>query len=448
MTGRNDSNEEWRCEEDEEDCAESSETTHWDSDNISILSDDSVYPDYELEGNKNRVAADTIYQACAQNDTLALQERLQREVSPEDAMELDVNGRNGLMVACYKGFEDIVTDLSRCPFVNVNHQDNDGNTALMIAAQAGHVTIVNYLVNFYTGVDIEKRDIRGFTALMKAAMQGRNECMAALAMAGADINAVDHYRGKTAKEWALLTGRFETLRKLRRLLERPCAEQFCDRYVPEWPDLKSLVEKAMSVRSRGERITQKLRSAFTITFPQDPQDNGVLDHMVRMTTSLASPFICTACRPLCPSSPPAIGKKRLAVPEIYQMYPGRQAESVTVTHRSPSITFSSSCSNLNMDSRHRGSMISVTSSQGTRGFYPTRILRRNSVFPVGCIPEIKVTRSPEPTPKKEKKKKSKNKNFLEPPKWRYKELKEEKKKAKKEQEDKEGKSKKEKKKKK
>lgn len=45
--------------------------------------------------------------------------------------------QNGLMVACYAGFLDIVVLLSGCPYVDINHQDNDGNTALMIAAQAG-----------------------------------------------------------------------------------------------------------------------------------------------------------------------------------------------------------------------------------------------------------------------------------------------------------------------
>lgn len=41
------------------------------------------------------------------------------------------------MVAVSKGFIDIVTLLHVCPLIDINHQDNDGNTALMIAAQAG-----------------------------------------------------------------------------------------------------------------------------------------------------------------------------------------------------------------------------------------------------------------------------------------------------------------------
>lgn len=41
------------------------------------------------------------------------------------------------MVACYRGFGSVVALLSRCPFLDVNRQDKEGDTALMLAAQAG-----------------------------------------------------------------------------------------------------------------------------------------------------------------------------------------------------------------------------------------------------------------------------------------------------------------------
>lgn len=44
--------------------------------------------------------------------------------------------------------------------------------------------ISNYLLNYFPGLDIEKRNCHGFTALMKAAMQGRAECVRALMLAG------------------------------------------------------------------------------------------------------------------------------------------------------------------------------------------------------------------------------------------------------------------------
>lgn len=51
--------------------------------------------------------------------------------------------QNGLMVACCKGFVDIVHGLHGCPFLDVNHQDNEGNTALMIASHAGESDFVS-----------------------------------------------------------------------------------------------------------------------------------------------------------------------------------------------------------------------------------------------------------------------------------------------------------------
>lgn len=56
------------------------------------------------------------------------------------------------MLAVAKGYIDIVTLLHVCPLIDINHQDNDGNTALMIAAQAGmpdntYSTSPQYLVS-------------------------------------------------------------------------------------------------------------------------------------------------------------------------------------------------------------------------------------------------------------------------------------------------------------
>uniref|UniRef100_A0A4W5R9X2 Uncharacterized protein n=1 Tax=Hucho hucho TaxID=62062 RepID=A0A4W5R9X2_9TELE len=123
---------------------------------------------------------------------------------------------------------------------------------------------------------------------------------------GADLNAIDIRKQKCARE---------TLSRLRRLNLRPRAEQFTESYVPEWPELNVLVAKATANKSASQMITQRIKSTFSFNFPQDPQD-GVLDHMVRITTSIHSPLVVTACRPLCPTSPPEVGKRRLAVPEL------------------------------------------------------------------------------------------------------------------------------------
>ncbi|XP_074421156.1 photoreceptor ankyrin repeat protein [Larus michahellis] len=408
-------------EEEEEDESEPSDTG-------SIFSDDSIYPCYEPSQGAGGAGDLSLYQCCARNDAKLVQERLELGVTRSEATELDTNGRNALMVACYKGFMDIVPLLQKCPYINVNQQDKDGNTALMMAAQAGHITIVNYLLNYYPGLEVDKRDPRGLTALMKAAVQGRQDCVAALLLAGADLQAVDPVKGKTAREWAAFTGRFETTMRIRSLLRRPRAEQFGTRYRPEWPALAELVAKALGPKTRGKRLSEKIQSIFTFNFPHDPEEDGVMDHMVRMTTSLASPFMATACQTICPDSPPEVGKCRLSVPEILgQHVPDPDVEPEGASCPS---TAASSCNGQAMSEIRL--LPPRRPAGGLLGFLPLRLRRGCSrIFPGEPVPKIKVSKDSCPPARcRERRQRGGDKNLLQPPKWRYKERKEEKKAAK------------------
>ncbi|CAL1608943.1 unnamed protein product [Knipowitschia caucasica] len=412
---------------------EEEESVSGSSDSDSVLSDDSVLPERPLS-DRNGAPASRLYQACARNEPLSLLRLLQRGVTAEEVMEVDNNGWSGLMVACCKGFINIVHGLHGCPFLNVNLQDKDGNTALMIASQAGHTNTVMYLLNYYPGLNTEIKDVRGFTALIKATISGRDDIVAALLMAGADLHATDTARGKCAQEWALKTARYETLHRFRRLALRPKAEQLCESFVPEWPDLKERVAKAMCEKSRTQKLTQSFKNTFGFRIPRDPQDNGVMDHMVRITTSVHSPLITTGCRPLCPSSPPQVGIKRYTVPDLLQKHPEKDLGAVTVCHTDSSTAHMTSSlpsaesisPQCCVSEERRGSMLSIAGDKVASAFIPRSMARRNSIFPSGCIPNISVSRPPENTPKKKKKKK-KDKSFLQPPDWKYKEERQEKK---------------------
>lgn len=68
-----------------------------DSDSGSVLSDDSVLPNYERE-DASGGSANTLYQACAKNNAAALRRVLERGVTREEVMELDINGRVGSQI--------------------------------------------------------------------------------------------------------------------------------------------------------------------------------------------------------------------------------------------------------------------------------------------------------------------------------------------------------------
>ncbi|XP_077167065.1 ankyrin repeat domain-containing protein 33B isoform X3 [Paroedura picta] len=343
----------------------------------------------------------------------------------------------GLIIACYQGFVDIVVALAQCPHVDVNWQDNEGNTALITAAQAGHITITHYLLNYYPGLDIEKRNIFGFTALMKSAMQGRTECVRALMLAGASIHAADPGRGLTAEEWAWFTGRVDSARLMRRLVDRPCAEQFCDQFELEWPRLKELLSKPTESKSCFQRISEGVRSVMRFKASHEPEEDGVLDHMVKVTTSLRSSFVGVACKTVCPGSPPGIGKCRPAVQEILRRKRAHEIryledkdhlnsyeklfQNSRVTLVSKKKERRASLQPINLYFPPVGIVIPRKSS-----LLPLHLLRRRSVRPGFVIPKVRITKAPLPTFQPDQ---VQQKSFLQIPKWRYQELREEKKKA-------------------
>uniref|UniRef100_A0A8C3SYG2 Ankyrin repeat domain 33B n=1 Tax=Chelydra serpentina TaxID=8475 RepID=A0A8C3SYG2_CHESE len=147
-----------------------------------------------------------------------------------------------------------------------------------------------------------------------------------------NVHTTDPSRGMTPREWACYTGRSEAAFLMQRLMDRPCPEQFCDQYKSEWPKMKELLAKAAEPKSCLQRISEGVRSAMSFRTSCGPQEDGVLDHMVRMTTSLSSPFIAISCRTVCPGSPPCVGKRTLAVQEILRKQRAQEIRSQDKDH--------------------------------------------------------------------------------------------------------------------
>uniref|UniRef100_A0A8C5I415 Ankyrin repeat domain-containing protein 33B-like n=1 Tax=Gouania willdenowi TaxID=441366 RepID=A0A8C5I415_GOUWI len=139
--------------EDEDDIYQEFEELDFDalpdrSDTRSIASDDSFYPpasivirDLYRPPSPESPERISFFKACWNNNTIITKIMIRQGVTEEEVRETDRNRRSCLMVACYYGYVDVVMALSHCPYLDVNWQDNEGNTALITAAQAGkHVS--------------------------------------------------------------------------------------------------------------------------------------------------------------------------------------------------------------------------------------------------------------------------------------------------------------------
>ncbi|XP_076390426.1 ankyrin repeat-rich membrane spanning isoform X2 [Megachile rotundata] len=98
----------------------------------------------------------------------------------------DENGSTALILAATKGKIHFVRELINHG-ADVNAEDGDNWTALLCAAKEGHTDVCLELLEH--GADLEHRDMGGWTALMWATYKGRSPTVTMLLARGADVNA-------------------------------------------------------------------------------------------------------------------------------------------------------------------------------------------------------------------------------------------------------------------
>ena len=252
---------------------------------------------------------------------------------------------------------------------------------------------------------------------------------------GADVHARDSRRGMSSQEWATYTGRFEAVRVIQRLLERPCPEQFGVKYKPELPLALEAGQKPPGSKSCLQKLSDFVRSTLTSRSRQGMEDGGALDHMVKMTTSLYSPAVAIVCQTVCPESPPCVGKRRLAVQEILASRGDQdtQAQERDKGEGPEPQSQTSQAAGISKEEAPRAGLASSQPPVAPRraSLLPLQLLRRSSVRPGVTIPKVRVSKAPAPTfqPERAARGSTKDSSHLQLPKWRYKEAKEEKRKA-------------------
>uniref|UniRef100_A0A673B078 Ankyrin repeat domain 33Bb n=1 Tax=Sphaeramia orbicularis TaxID=375764 RepID=A0A673B078_9TELE len=139
--------------EDEDDIYQEFEELDFDSlpdrtDTRSVASDDSFYPpDSSVSSCLYRSPSPdspepiSFYKACCNNNAIIVKIMIRQGMTEEEVKETDRNRRSGLIMACYYGYVDVVMALSQCPYLDVNWQDNEGNTALITAAQLVAISV-------------------------------------------------------------------------------------------------------------------------------------------------------------------------------------------------------------------------------------------------------------------------------------------------------------------
>ena len=120
-----------------------------------------------------------------------------------DLNAIDEEGRTALMMAAFNGHTRVVQYLVEHK-VDINVRDSNGRTALMYASTIDNAELVKILLD--QGAEVNLADnVEGFTALMFAAGEGHTQVMEVLLAAGADRNVKD-IDGDTALEFATRTG--------------------------------------------------------------------------------------------------------------------------------------------------------------------------------------------------------------------------------------------------
>jgi len=115
----------------------------------------------------------------------------------------DKNGLTALMLAAEKGHVSVAAALLSAG-AGTDLQDNNGLTALMKAAMMGHASVVVELLRAGAGTDVDMQPGNGITALMLA---GESEEVAALLQAAAETTPAERVAEAEAEEEAACKAR-------------------------------------------------------------------------------------------------------------------------------------------------------------------------------------------------------------------------------------------------
>lgn len=117
--------------------------------------------------------------------------------NPKLINSVDTNGYTPLILACYRGNEEVALFLAE-KVSDINYNSGMGS-AIMAAVMSGNSAIVSKLIELKA--NLNEVDAQGKTALIYATFFNKNEIVKMLIKAGANLNIKDN-EGKSAQDFA------------------------------------------------------------------------------------------------------------------------------------------------------------------------------------------------------------------------------------------------------
>ncbi|XP_075057568.1 kinase D-interacting substrate of 220 kDa isoform X2 [Mixophyes fleayi] len=178
----------------------------------------------------------------------------------KDVDERNENGQTALMLAAEQGNLEIVQELIR-KRANCNLEDVDNWTALISAAKEGHVEIVRELLD--CNANLEHRDMGGWTALMWASYKGSTEVVELLLEKGANPNITGLQYSVYPIIWAAGRGHSDIVKLL---LQYGAKVNCSDKYGTTaliWAARKGHLECVKSLLQMGADVDQEGANSMT-----------------------------------------------------------------------------------------------------------------------------------------------------------------------------------------
>ena len=136
-----------------------------------------------------------LHRLIQENKIDSFSQQLQDPKNQNVVNSKDINGNTPLIVACQDDKVEFVRSLLDNSVININAEDNYGNTALVWASMRGFTDCMLALLEKHC--DINHRDKNGMTALMVACNYGELDAVQLLIQHGADCDIADN-DGRTA----------------------------------------------------------------------------------------------------------------------------------------------------------------------------------------------------------------------------------------------------------